>query len=261
MSHWFLAFLTGWLFVAGARAETIKVAAAASLREGMSEIAKAYEAEAKDRMELTFGSSGQLAAQIKAGAPIDAFVSAAEAQVTELVKAGLADESSRRVIAGNELVLIAPAKSSVEIKAFDDLEKAKRVAMGEPRTVPAGMYAQQVMKKLSIEEKIKDRIVYGTNVRQVLDYVRRGEVTCGIVYATDAKEAGDEVKVVAKADATWHERIVYPGVVVKGTAKPQAAEKFLEYLRGEKAQGILKKRGFAAAPPQEDGRAAGTGAK
>ena len=227
--------------------ELISVAAAASLRDGMEEIARNYEAQTKEHVELTFGSSGQLMAQIKAGAPVDAFVSAAEAQVKELAKAGLVDQQSRKVIAGNELVVIVPAKSPEDITSFEDLAKAKKVAIGEPGSVPAGTYAQQVLRKLSLSEKMKNHIVYGTNVRQVLDYVRRGEVSAGIVYATDAKEAGEEVTVVAKAEPSWHEPIVYPSVIVTRSDKRDAAKRFLEYLAGDQAQRVLKAKGFAPA--------------
>ena len=243
-----------------ARAETINVGAASSLREAMEQIAAGYENQTKDHVELTFGSSGQLLAQIKGGAPIDAFISAADAQVKELIEAGLADESSRQVIAGNELVLIVRASAKEELKTFQDLTKVKRLSIGEPKTVPAGQYAMQALKALKLDETLRDRIVYGTNVRQVLDYLRRGEVPAGIVYATDAKEAGDEVKVVATAEGSWHEPIRYPAVIVKRSAKQEAAKKFLEYLRGEKAQAILKAKGFAAAEAEE-GSAAGTTGK
>ena len=242
-----LSFASGCLGGSSAFADNITVAAAASLREAMTEIAKVYETDTQDQVELTFGSSGQLAAQIKAGAPIDAFISAADAQVKDLIHAQAADGKSSRIIAGNELVLVVP-RSNATITSFEDLKNVKRLATGEPRTVPAGMYAEQTLKKLDLLDTLKDRIVYGTNVRQVLDYVRRSEVDAGIVYATDAKEAGEEVKLVATADKTWHQPIQYPAIVMSKTSKRDAAVRFLDFLRTPKAQQLLKERGFAPAP-------------
>jgi molybdate transport system substrate-binding protein len=230
----------------GERDGVVRVAAAISLREALGQTAKAYEADTGRRVELTFGSSGQLAAQIKSGAPIDAFVSAANKQVDELEKAGLVDAKTRRVVAGNDLVLIVPASSSVSLADFKSLSEdaVKKLAIGEPKTVPAGQYARQVLAKLEIERKLADRLVYGANVRQVLDYVERGEVTAGIVYATDAKESGEKVKVVATADAATHEPIEYPAVVVKESKKPAAAAAFLDYLKSDRARKIFQDKGF-----------------
>jgi molybdate transport system substrate-binding protein len=237
------------------RAETINVAAAISLKESLQEIARAYAADTGDRVEFTFGASGQLMAQIKNGAPIDAFISAANKQVDDLDKAGLIDAKTRRVVAGNSLVLIVPADAPAGLSNFKGLadDRIRRLAIGEPRTVPVGQYAQQVLRKLELEQRLSDggRLVYGSNVRQVLDYVERGEVGAGIVYATDAREAGDaKVKVVATADPTTHEPIVYPGVLVKTSRKREAAVRFLDYLGSDKARKVFEAKGFA--PAQAD---------
>ena len=235
------------------RAETIKVGAAISLKEAITEIAKTYEAESGEHVEFTFGSSGQLMAQIKAGAPVDAFISAASKQVDELDAAGLIDRPSRRVLAGNTLVLIVPAGSGVALSRFEQLADPGigKVSMGDPKSVPAGQYAQQVIKKLGIDQKLQDRVIYGTNVRQVLDYVERGEVVAGIVYATDAREGGEKVKVVAKADPSMHEPIQYPAVVVSASKKGEATKRFLDYAKSEKAQAILKRYGFTSGVPKQ----------
>jgi molybdate transport system substrate-binding protein len=237
--------------VQASRAETITVAAAVSLKEAVTEISQAYQAESGDKVEFTFGSSGQLMAQIKSGAPIDVFISAANKQMDDLMKDGLIDNSTRRIIAGNELVLIVPSNADNSVNDFKSLAKdsVKKIAIGEPKTVPAGQYADQVIAKLELN--IKDKLVFGTNVRQVLDYVERGEVSAGIVYATDAKQSGDKVKVVAVAEPSTHEQIVYPSVVVKASAKQTAAKKFLDYLGTEKAIAVLKSKGFTipADPP------------
>jgi molybdate transport system substrate-binding protein len=227
---------------------TINVAAAISLKPALEEIAKAYETATDQRVELAFGSSGQLMTQIKAGAPIDLFIAAAEKQVDELIDAKLADRSSRRVVAGNTLVLIAPRDAPDPPSSIESIGEAnvKRLAVGEPKTVPAGQYAEQVIHKLNLAEKLKDKVVYGANVRQVLDYVVRGEASAGFVYATDAKDAGDKVRVAATADSSTHDPIVYPAVVIKASSNQDTAKKFLDYLASEKSQAILKSHGFAA---------------
>jgi molybdate transport system substrate-binding protein len=247
------------LLAAPARGETISVAVAISLKGAMEEIGGAYEEKSGDEVRFTFGSSGQLMAQIRNGAPVDAFVSAAGKQVDELTEAGQLGKDGRREIAGNALVLIVPADAGDGAPAsFTDLADARhrRVAVGEPKTVPAGLYAMQVLTRLGVARTLADdrRLVYGANVRQVLDYVVRGEVAAGVVYATDAREAGaDAVRVVATADAGTHDPIVYPAAVVTASRKREAAGRFLEFLQGEEARRILKARGFTI--PGDDANA------
>jgi molybdate transport system substrate-binding protein len=114
-----------------------------------------------------------------------------------------------------------------------------------------------VLKKLKLSDALKDKLVYGSNVRQVLDYVSRGEVTAGVVYATDAKQAGDKVKVVATAPKDSHEPIVYPAVLVKKSRNAAAATRFLDHLGGEEARRILKERGFTPAGSEKSAEPAG----
>src|SRR4051812_43756680 len=185
-----------------ATADSITVAAAISLKDALTDIAQSYKSDTGETVQFTFASSGQLMAQIKNGAPIDAFISAAQSQVDDLAKANAIDDKTRRTIAGNALVLIVPAVAkSPPPASFKDLAdpRHKRIALGEPRTVPAGEYAAQPLAALKLTDTVKPRAVYGSNVRQVLDYVERGEVAAGIVYATDALAAGDKVRVVDRA--------------------------------------------------------------
>lgn len=244
-----------------ARAESVRVAAAISLKEAMTEIADAYHKDGRGDVKLTFGSSGQLQAQVEYGAPVDLFISASHKQVDELDKAGRVDGKARRVIARNRLVLIVPRDAKATPASFKDLADAKvrRVAVGQPNTVPAGQYAMQVLSALKIDAALRGKLVEGANVRQVLDYVERGEVDAGIVYATDAKEAGEAVRVVETADASLHDAIEYPAVVVRDASSAEAARRFLDYLWGEKARALLKRRGFAAGA--DDGKPAGRPAR
>jgi molybdate transport system substrate-binding protein len=243
-----LLVILSMLLVANvARAERVTVFAAVSLKEALTDIKAGYERASGDELEFSFGASGQLATQIKEGAPADVFISAAEKQAKELIDAKVADESSRVVIAANRLVLIVPADAEKPVSGFSELADArvKRISIGQPRTVPAGEYATQVLTKLNILDAVRERLVYGTNVRQVLDYVRRGEVDAGIVYATDAASE-PKVKVVATADEKLHDPIIYPAVVIrreKGNAA--GAKRFLDHLQSDAARQILRTRGFA----------------
>ena len=234
------------------RAEPVRVAAAISLKEALTEVAAAYKAEGRGEVEFTFGSSGQLQAQIEYGAPLDAFVSAAHRHVDELVEAKHADGASKRVVAGNRLVLITGAGAEAPPSGFNDLAdpRHRRVAVGEPKTVPAGQYAAQTLAALKLTEALKGRVVYGANVRQVLDYVERGEVSAGIVYATDALESGDRVRVVESAPPDTHDPIEYPAVLLSGNRRREPAAAFLEYLTAEKARAVLTRRGFTT--PKRD---------
>lgn len=237
----------------GARswAEEVRVACAISLKEAVTEVAQAYKAEGRGEVRLTFGSSGQLQAQIEYGAPIDAFISAAHVQVAALVEAKRGDATSKRLVAGNRLVLVVPADAKSPPSSFHDLADARhrRVAVGEPRSVPAGQYAMQALRSMKLADALHGRLIHGANVRQVLDYVERGEVDAGIVYATDAHESGDRVRVVARVDPTTHDPIEYPAVIVSDSRRRQAAVAFLDYLGTEKARALLARRGFTTPAP------------
>jgi molybdate transport system substrate-binding protein len=249
--RWLVLTVLTALWPAAAFAEAVRVAAAISLKDAMTEVAAAYKAEGKGEVGFTFGSSGQLQAQIEYGAPVDVFVSAAHTQVDELVEARLADRATKRVVAGNRLVLIVPAGAKSAPATFADLSdpKYRRVAVGEPKSVPAGQYAAQSLKSLGLLDSLKGRLVYGANVRQVLDYVERGEVDAGIVYATDAIESGDRVRVAARAEPAAHDPIEYPAVIVSNSRRRKAAGDFLDYLGSDKAREILSRKGFTPPSP------------
>ena len=232
-------------------AETITVAAAISLKDALTKVSEQYKVETGDSVELNWGSSGQLATQILNGAPVDLFISAAEKQIKDLSKAGVLVETTRSIVATNSLVVIVPSESNASpdsVKALAD-RQVTRIAIGQPESVPAGRYAEQAFAHAGITKEVRDKLILGTNVRQVLDYVERGEVSAGLVYATDAKLAGDKIRLTCTVDAGEHEPIVYPAVVVKTSAKQEAAARFLKYLLSKKGQACLREFGFA--PPPE----------
>jgi len=236
------------VFCLQAKAETITVSAAISLKESLSDIREAYEASSGDHVVFNLDASGKLAAQIQQGAPVDLFISADDEQMDKLEKAGRVNARTRQIIAGNTLVLIVSPKEKDPPKGFADLatERGRKIAIGEPKTVPAGRYAMQTLKALHLESSVSSRLLLGESVRAVLSYVERDEVSAGIVYGTDAIQAGDAVKVIATAEASSHDPIEYPAAVIAGSAHAEAAKRFLKYLSSKPAQKIFIARGFSA---------------
>ncbi len=232
----------------------IRVAAASSLSDALEDIARDFEQTHAIQVELVLSSSGKLLAQLRAGAPIDVLIFAAARQMEEASAAGLIDPATRQDIAGNTLVVVVPASrghATGEPIARDPAtvlssDAVRRVAVGEPTTVPAGQYADQALRHLKLDERLSGKRVYGATARQVLDYVVRGEVDAGIVYATDAASADDAVSVAAVISPDTHDPIVYPAAVVSGQRQPAAATAFVAYLRSPAAQQALRARGFTA---------------
>nr|WP_174783462.1 molybdate ABC transporter substrate-binding protein [Dolichospermum sp. UHCC 0352] len=221
------------------------ISAAASLKEALEEIKPLYQ-QSKPNVNISynFGSSGALQQQIEQGAPADIFISAAKKQVDALEQKGLLVPGTRNIIAKNRLVLVVP-KNAVGITSFYSLKdaKVKKIAIGEPRSVPAGQYAQQVLEKLKIWSEIKSKLVFANNVRQVLASVESGNADAGLVYITDAK-ISDKVKVVVTADEKYHSPIIYPLAVVKRSKNVDVAKEFSQFLSSNQAKTVFKKYGF-----------------
>jgi molybdate transport system substrate-binding protein len=224
---------------------SLLISAAASLKEVLVEIQPLYQqSQPNVNINYNFGSSGTLQQQIEQGAPTDIFISAAKKQVDTLEQKGLLVTGSRNIIAKNRLVLIVP-KNAVGINSFYSLKdaKVKKIAIGEPRSVPAGQYGQQVLEKLKIWSEIKSKLVFANNVRQVLASVESGNADAGLVYITDAK-ISDKVKVVVTADEKYHSPIIYPLAVVKRSKNVDAAKELSQFLSSNQAKTVFKKYGF-----------------
>ncbi|MFK0733956.1 MAG: molybdate ABC transporter substrate-binding protein [Gloeotrichia echinulata GP01] len=221
------------------------VSAAASLKEALEEIKPIYQqSKPNTNLNYNFGASGALQQQIEQGAPADIFISAAKKQVDALQQKGLLVPGTRTIIAKNRLVLVVP-KNVVGVTSFYNLkdDKIKKIAIGEPRSVPAGQYAEQVLQKLKILPQVKSKLVYTNNVRQVLASVESGNADAGLLYATDAK-ISDKVKVVVVADEKYHSPIIYPVAVLKNSKNVDAAKEFVQFLSSSQAKAVLKKYGF-----------------
>ena len=234
--------------ISPAPSDEITVSAAISLKDALDEIAHLYSTEHPNaEVHFNLGGSGTLQRQIEQGAPVDIFISASPKEMDSLQSQALLLPDTRKDLAQNSVVLIVPAGSS-SISGFQDLTKAavKTVAVGEPPTVPAGKYAQEVLTHFGIFDQLKPKLVLAKDVRQVLTYVETGNADAGIVYATDAK-ISKKVTVVATAPEDSHSPVVYPAALIKSSKNPGGAKMFLEFLGGEKAGAVFQKYGFIPA--------------
>jgi molybdate transport system substrate-binding protein len=225
----------------------LTVSAAISLKDAFNEIGELYQSKTGRTVNFNFGASGALQKQLETGAPADIFASAGEKQMSELAAKELIDTATRRDFVRNTLVLIVPTDSKLSLTSFSDLTKAEvqKIAVGNPKTVPAGQYTEELFGKMNLRNSVQAKLILAENVRQVLDYVGRGETDAGIVYATDARIAGDRVRLVATADENTHSPILYPLGIVKDSQQKQAAKEFLDLVLSAEGQRILQKYGFA----------------
>jgi len=225
----------------------LTVSAAISLKNAFGEAGRLYEEKHEGtRVLFNFGASGSLARQIEAGAPVDVFASAAQLDMDTIERGGFIVPGSRKDFAGNSIVLIVPVDSPLPVTSFGDLVsgKVRRIAVGNFKTVPAGRYAEEVLNYFQLLPVIKEKLIFGENVRQVLDYVSRGEVDAGIVYSTDARIRAKEVRLVTGAPKAGHRAIVYPIAVVKGTKNENLGRNFISFILSPEGKKILDRYGF-----------------
>jgi molybdate transport system substrate-binding protein len=230
------------------RQQELTLSAAISLKDALDKVAQAYRADRPDTViHFNLGASGTLQRQIERGAPVDIFISASEDQMNSLESKGLLLPGTRRDLVKNTVVLIVP-KGKTGISSFQDLARpeVKVIAIGEPQTVPAGKYAQEVLTHFRLYDQLKPRLVLGKDVRQVLTYVITGNADAGIVYATDAMTT-PEVTVVATAPEDSHSPVIYPVAILKSSKETDEAKRFLDFLAGTKAKDVFKKYGFEPA--------------
>lgn len=225
---------------------TLNISAAASLTDALNQINTLYTKE-NSNITITpnFASSGTLQKQIEQGASCDVFISAAATQMDNLEKGSLILTSSRKNLLNNKVVLVVPADSTLGLTSFNDLTKdiVKKIAIGDPKSVPAGTYGQQAFDKLGITELVQSKLILSSDVRQVLNYVESGDVDAGIVYSTDAV-VSSKVTVVASAPTEINAKIIYPVAVVKASQNNGAAQDYIDFLFSTKAKEIFEKFGF-----------------
>jgi molybdate transport system substrate-binding protein len=226
------------------RERGVTVSAAISLKEPLEEVRAHFAADhAGVAVRLNLGGSGELTRQILAGAPIDVFVSASEAHLDEIERAGLCLPGSRRLIATNLLTLVGPQGGPPLARPEDLLGPAvRRIAVGNPRTVPAGEYASQWLRHIGLWDRLGPKLVFTENVRQALDYAARGEVEAAVVYATDVR--GGQVRAALQPAPGSHAAIRYSAAALRGAADPALARAFVERLTGTPGQAALARHGF-----------------
>ena len=227
-------------------AKDITVSAAASLKDVMQDIKKAYETEGKsDSLIFNFGGSGALQQQIENGAPTDVFISAAPKQMDALVSKGLIENGTKLNIVTNEVVLIIPKTSKSKISSYNGLSDVgiAKIGCGEPASVPVGQYSMEVFKNLGITDKVVGKLVYAKDVRAVLNWVETENADAGIVYRTDAISS-DKIKIVCAAPKGSHSLIIYPAAVISESKVKDSASKFVKFLKSAKAKEIFVKYGF-----------------
>ena len=228
-------------------AQEMIVSAAISMKEAMEGIGRQFQgAHPGVVLRYNFGGSGELQRQIEAGAPADVFISASEAQMEALARQGLILVASRSNFARNIVTVLVPLDSRPDLRRAADLRRpeVRRIALGNPKTVPAGQYAEQSLRSLGLWETVRPKVVYAENVRQVVEYVARGEVDAGFAYVTDLAVRRDAVREAFRPPEDSHQPITYPAAVVAASRAPRLAEAFVAFLSSPAAQAILSRLGF-----------------
>lgn len=240
-----LALLFASAVSLAAQAGEITVSAAASLSNAFKDIAPLFEAAHPGaKVQLNFGASGALLAQIAKGAPADVFVSADEETMDQAQGQGLVKAAQRRDLVSNALVVIVPAGAARMPAALAEVAQPgyARIAIGLPASVPVGRYTRGVLEAAKLWSTIEPKMIGASSVRQALDYVARAEVDAGFVYATDAAIMPGKVKVAFTVPTT--RPILYPIAALAGAPNPGEAAKFLDFLFTPPAQAVLAKYGF-----------------
>ncbi|QHW29866.1 molybdate ABC transporter substrate-binding protein [Paenibacillus rhizovicinus] len=229
---------------AAAKKTELLVSAAASLKDSLDVIEKTYEKKHPDiDLVFNYGSSGTLQKQIEQGAPADIFFSAGRKQMDTLVKESLIGDHA--TLLKNVLVMVVPANSKFTFTTVKELtnKSIKKIAVGQPESVPAGQYAKETLTTRNVWNPLQSKLVYAKDVRQVLTYVETGNVDAGFVYKTDALTSS-KVKIALKITDDVHSPILYPAGVVKETKHAAEAKAFYAYLQTNEANAVFVKFGF-----------------
>ena len=223
----------------------VSVFAAASLTDSLKNIAAVYEKQSGDTIVFNFGASSTLARQIEEGAPADIFFSADEAKMDSLEAMGLIVKETRKRRLSNALVVIVASDKGAALSNVKDLltDKVKRLALAEPSSVPAGIYAREYLQKQNLWSEIKAKVVPTENVRAALAAVEAGNAEAGIVYKTDAA-ISKTVRIAQEVPVKDSPTISYPMALVKEAKQVEAAKMFLRYLDSDEAGRTFEKFGF-----------------
>ena len=234
------------------QARALSVSAATGLKTAFVDIAAAFDAANDTNTSLNFEPAGTLQTQIEAGADVDVFASAATKQMDALLDQKLVDESSVKVFASNEIVVVVPTDSALSLASFQDLTLpvVERVSYGDPAVTAHGAAAEEILDTLNIYDQVKPKVIYAANVAQSLEYVKRGEVDAGIVFSTEAKTAEDSVRIVAHSEPDWQTPIAFPIAIVSSSSNKAMAQAFIDFVCGDAGQAILQQHGFLPTPTE-----------
>ena|SRR6185369_2634410 len=229
----------------GVFSEGLTVSAAASLTEAVREIGQSFEKATGVRVELNFGASNQLARQIEEGAPVDVFLSADEASVDRLEKKGLLAGGTRRSILSNTLVIVVEKGSPLAVDSPQALasERLHSLALAEPGSVPAGIYAREYLQGLGLWQNVQPKVIPTENVRAALAAVESGNADAAIVYRTDAG-ISRKVRVAYEVPPAAWPRISYGAAIVRESRQASAARRFLSHLESPSATAVFLRYGF-----------------
>ena len=225
--------------------QELTVSAAASLTNALKEVAGQFEkTHPGAKVVCNFAASGVLLQQMAKGAPVDVFAAADQKTMNQAQEKKLVVPATRKNFVSNRLVLIVPMDSKLTVSGLKDLTgpQVKRVAVGNPTTVPAGRYTKEALEKVGLWDTLSPKFILAESVRQVLDYVSRGEADTGFVYSTDAAIAKGKVKIIQTV--TEHAPILYPIAVTESTDKKALAQSFVDFVVSPAAQEIFSKFGF-----------------
>jgi len=228
---------------------SLVVYGAASLTESLTEVSEAWSAQGRPAVTLSFGSSSQLARQIRAGAPADVFASADVEWMQTLEGAGALRPNTRHDLLGNKLVVVVPKTATFVPRALAELEdpSVRKIALAGEQ-VPAGRYADAVIEQVGRTTALAPKVTRGESVRTVLHWVADGELDAGFVYATDARTE-DKVSVAFEIPAELQPDIVYPFAVLAGSQQPVEAEGFIAFCSSPTGRAIFERAGFSMLPP------------
>ena len=243
------AFLAALLLCSAtiASAADLTVSAAASLTNAFRELGTAFESRNPDtRVQFNFAASGALLQQIVKGAPVDVFASADQETMDDAQKQGLVDGAARVDFVRNALVVIVPNDSQAPAGGVADLrdERFAKIAIGQPASVPVGRYTKAVLEQAGLWGVVEPKMIGAQSVRQALDYVARGEVDAGFVYATDAAIMADRVRVLYAVPT--RAPILYPIATLTASANAALAKRFVQFVASPEARAVLTRYGFAA---------------
>ncbi len=225
----------------------LNISAAASLKEAMADIQTELK-KVKPNVTLTvnFGASGSLQQQIEQGAPCDIFISAGQSQMKALDEKSLILENTKKDLVKNDLVLIGPKDTT--LTGLSDLtsDKVKKIAVGEPASVPAGKYADEVFTTLGIKDAISSKLVFAKDVKEVLAWSTSGNAELGFVYKSDALSS-DSCKIIETISEDKHSPITYPIGIIKASKNPEISKSFEDFLFTDTCKQIFEKYGYGIA--------------